>query len=165
MPALKNVRRERFAQLLASGKNATHAYEEAGYKRSDSNGPTMARTEQIRGRVAEINREAFEQQRVTAAAAAERCVITRQSLIEMAQEVRNRALQDGQLSAAVAAIKEIGVLSGVRIERSERGQPGEFDWISKLSVEELRQLVDGKLDITAYQQGDSVTNGHRPSVN
>ena len=35
---LKNPRHERFAQLLASGKTATDAYEEAGYKRSDSNG-------------------------------------------------------------------------------------------------------------------------------
>jgi hypothetical protein len=164
MPVLKNIRHERFAQLLASGKNATDAYELAGYRRSDSNGPTMARTEQIRGRVAEINREAFEQQRVTAAAAAERCVITRQSLIAMANELYQQAKEAGQTAAAVAALKEIGVLSGIRIERSERGQPGEFEWISKLSVEELRQLAEGKLDITAYQQGDAA-NGHRPSVN
>jgi phage terminase small subunit len=32
MPVLKNLRRERFAQLLASGKTAADAYEEAGYK-------------------------------------------------------------------------------------------------------------------------------------
>jgi len=31
------------------------------------------------------------------------------------------------LSAAVAAIKEKGVLSGQRIEREEVGAPGEFD--------------------------------------
>jgi hypothetical protein len=32
MPCLKNPRRERFAQLLASGKSAAAAHEEAGYK-------------------------------------------------------------------------------------------------------------------------------------
>jgi phage terminase small subunit len=32
MPVLKNQHRERFAQLLASGKTATDAYEQAGYK-------------------------------------------------------------------------------------------------------------------------------------
>jgi hypothetical protein len=32
----------------------------------------------------------------------------------------------GQFSAAVAAIKEKGVLSGKRVERSERGAPGKL---------------------------------------
>jgi hypothetical protein len=32
-------------------------------------------------------------------------------------------------------LKEIGVLSGIRIERSERGQPGEFEWLERLSTE------------------------------
>jgi hypothetical protein len=34
MAMLKNPRRELFAQLLASGKTATDAYELAGYKRA-----------------------------------------------------------------------------------------------------------------------------------
>jgi hypothetical protein len=34
--------------------------------------------------------------------------------------------ENGQLSAAVAAIKEKGVLRGQRIERREVGRPGEF---------------------------------------
>ena len=55
MPVLKNVRHERFAQLLASGKNATDAYELAGYKRNGGNGPAMARTPEIKDRVTEIN--------------------------------------------------------------------------------------------------------------
>jgi hypothetical protein len=46
-------------------------------------------------------------------------------------------MEAGQISAAVAALKEIGVLSGIRIERSERGAPGEFDWLDRLSVDEL----------------------------
>jgi hypothetical protein len=33
----------------------------------------------------------------------------------------------GQLSAAIAAIKEKGVLTGKRIERGEVGGPGEFE--------------------------------------
>ena len=50
-------------------------------------------------------------------------------------------MKAGQYAAAVAATKEIGVLTRIRIERSERGQPGEFDWLDKLSVEELRVLA------------------------
>jgi phage terminase small subunit len=160
---LKNPRRERFAQLLTSGKTATDAYELAGYKRSDSNGPALARTEEISGRVAEINGEKLERERATAATAAERAAVTRQSLIEKAEAIRAAAMAAKQYSAAVAATKEIGVLSGIRIERSERGMPGEFDWLEKLSVEELRLLADGKLDIASYRKDEDASRPSRPN--
>jgi hypothetical protein len=148
MPVLKNIRHERFAQLLASGKTAKDAYEMAGYKPSDSNGAWLARKNDISSRVAEINNERFERERATANAAAERCVITRQSLIAMANELYQQAKEAGQTTAAVAALKEIGVLSGIRIERSERGAPGEFDWIENASAEELLAFLAGELGIT-----------------
>jgi uncharacterized protein (DUF2461 family) len=37
------------------------------------------------------------------------------------------AYDNKQFSAAVGANKEISVLAGIRIERSEIGRPGEFD--------------------------------------
>jgi len=46
-----------------------------------------------------------------------------------------------QFSAAVAAIREIGVLTGLRIERSERGHPGEFAEVpTEQLIAELRDL-------------------------
>ena len=161
MPMLRNPRHERFAQFLASGKSATDAYELAGYKRSHSNGPALAKTEEISARVAQINTETLERERKTASVAAERAAITRQSLIEKAEAIRAAAMKAGQFSAAVAATKEIGVLSGIRIERSERGQPGEFDWLDKLSVEELRALADGKLDIASYRKDEDAPTRSR----
>jgi phage terminase small subunit len=163
MPTLKNPRHERFAQLLASGKTAKGAYEIAGYKPSESNGAWLARKEQISSRVAEINNETLARERTTAAAAAERAVITRQSLIEKAEAIYAKAIKDGQLSAAVAATKEIGVLAGIRIERSERGMPGEFDWVDKLSVDELRLLADGKLDIASFRKDEDASGRSRPN--
>jgi hypothetical protein len=121
-------------------------------RRSHSNGPALARTEEINARVAQINAETLERERATAAAAAERAVVTRQSLIEKAEAVYKQELEIGQLGAAVAAAKEIGVLTGIRVERSERGAPGEFDWVEKLTVEELRALARGELDIEAVRQ-------------
>jgi hypothetical protein len=41
--------------------------------------------------------------------------------------VRVRAIQSSQLSAAVVAIREIGVLSGHRVQRKAVGAPGEFE--------------------------------------
>jgi hypothetical protein len=67
--------------------------------------------------------------------AAERAEVTVESLIREAEEVRRLAVECKQYSAAVSAIKEIGILSGKRIERREQGGPGEFD---HLSDEELR---------------------------
>jgi hypothetical protein len=51
-------------------------------------------------------------------------------------------LRRGQLSAAVSALKEKGVLSGKRVERSEIGLPGEFD---HMSDEELHQSIINEL--------------------
>jgi hypothetical protein len=150
MPGLKNPRHERFAQLLASGKTAKAAYEIAGYKPSESNGAWLARKEEISSRLAEINNETLERERKTAVVAAERAVITRQGLITKAEEIRDLALKAGQYSAATQAHKEVGVLSGLRIERAERGGPGDFAWVEGLSVEELQALADGRLDIASY---------------
>jgi len=141
MPVLKNPRHERFAQFLASGKTTGDAYEQAGYKRNASNASHMARNEEITNRVTEINNESLELERATAAAAAERAVVTRHSLIEKANAVYTMATEAGQLLAAVSALKEIGVLAGIRIERAERGTPGEFNWIENASAAELRAFI------------------------
>jgi hypothetical protein len=50
--------------------------------------------------------------------------VTAESLISEAEKARVRAMDNGQLSAAVAGIKQKGVLTGKRIERSEIGAPG-----------------------------------------
>ena len=147
MPALKNIRRERFAQLLATGKTAKDAYALAGYKPSESNGAWLARKEEISSRVADLNNQALEREQKTAAVAAERAAITRQGLIERAERVYEKAVEAKQLSAATAALKEIGVLTGIRIERSERGAPGGFAWIENASAEELEAFIAGELDI------------------
>jgi phage terminase small subunit len=71
--------------------------------------------------------------------------VTVASLIAEAEEVRRKAMEAGQYSAAIAAIHEKGVLSGKRVERSEREAPGEFDWLETLSPDELRAVIAGKV--------------------
>ena len=124
---LANHRRELFAQLLVQGETATDAHELAGYRRNDGNASTLARHPQVQARLKEIKGEL-----------AEKAVVTAESLMKEAEEVRVRAMERGQLNAAVAAIKEKGVLSGKRVERSEVGGPGQFD---HLSDEELRAEI------------------------
>jgi len=126
MPVLSNPRHERFAQLLAQGKSAVGAYEQAGYRRDDGNAVRLTKKTAIAGRVQELTRKA-----------AEKAKITVETLLRELDDIRQRAMASGQLSAGVAAIKEMGVLSGVRVERKEVGAAGEFDHLSDDELERL----------------------------
>ena len=75
--------------------------------------------------------------------------MTVESLINEAEQARVAAMGAGQFSAAVAAIKEKGILSGKRVERSERGSPGEFDWLENTSADELKAFIEAEPDISA----------------
>jgi hypothetical protein len=85
-------------------------------------------------------------------------VITKEALIAKAEEVRVQAMEAGQFSAGIAAIKEIGVLTGLRIERSERGSPGEFAEMSdEQIVAELREMgVEVRLPKATNEGSDAV---------
>lgn len=56
MPVLKNARHEKFAQALASGKTADASYKIAGYQPSRPNAARLITNENIRARVAELQR-------------------------------------------------------------------------------------------------------------
>ncbi len=124
MPVLSNPRHERFAQELAKGRSQVDAYELAGFKPDDAHAARLAGNGRISGRVAEL-----------LAAGAKRVEVTVESLIAEAEEARQGAMQDHQWSAAVAAVKEKGVLSGVRVEKSERK-----------SINDVRRIHDNELD-------------------
>jgi phage terminase small subunit len=68
--------------------------------------------------------------------------VTVESLINEAEQARLGAMEAKQYSAAVAAIKEKGSLSGKRIERSERGELGEFDWLERASEQQLVEFIE-----------------------
>lgn len=131
MPILKNQRHERFAQELAKGKSQADAYNAAGYEAEGNSAEAAAsrllRNVKISERVAELQERG-----------AKRAEVTVESLITEAEEARKLAMAIEQPSAAVAAIREKGVLSGRRIERSEQGLPGEFSDLDEMSPDELR---------------------------
>ena len=117
MPILTNPRHEKFAQLLAQGRTEYEAYELCHYKPHRGNPCKLAR--KVADRVEEITREA-----------ARRTVINKEYLIEKSEELRAQGMKSGQLAAAGTAIRELGVLTGHRVERAEIGGPGEFDHLS-----------------------------------
>jgi hypothetical protein len=139
MQMLSNPRHERFAQYLAQGKSAVEAYEVAGYRRDDGNAVRLTKKPAIAGRVQELT-----------GLAAEKAKITVERLIAEAEQVRARAMESGQLSAA-AAIKEKGVLSGKRVERAEVGSPNEFE---SMTDDELKHVLVERFARLAQEDHD-----------
>jgi hypothetical protein len=147
---LANHRRELFAQLLVQGFTAVDAHEKAGYKRHDGNACTLAKHPEVQARLEEIRGELAAEKTgfpFGTSAIAARANVTAESLMDQAEAILARAMQSGQLSAAVSALKEKGVLSGKRVERREVGGPGEFD---HLSDEELRAEIQRELTELGY---------------
>jgi phage terminase small subunit len=129
MTVLANNRRELFAQLLAQGFTEVDAHERAGYRRNDGNASTLAQHPEVQARLKEIK-----------GAVAARTVVTTETLINEAEEVRKAAYDSGQFGAANTAIKGKAILSGKWIERQEVGGPGEYEALNDDELE--RQLVE-----------------------
>jgi hypothetical protein len=144
MTVLENPRHERMVQFLAQGKTAAEAYELAGYKPNGSNACNMARKEHIRQRLTEINN-----------AVAARTVVTTETLINEAEEVRKAAYDSGQFGAANTAIKGKAILSGKWIERQEVGSPGEYD---ALSDEELERQIMERVAKLGFARVDALVD-------
>jgi hypothetical protein len=108
VPVLDNPRHEAFAQALAKGNTQVEAYEIAGFKPNDANATRLTGNDRVRARVAELQSRA-----------AAKTVVTLESLLAEAEEVRSKALADGQYAPAISAIKEKGILAGIRVEKRE----------------------------------------------
>jgi Terminase small subunit len=126
MPILSNPRHEQFAQGLATGKSATEAYKDAGYKGDRTAACRLAANVNVKARVQELQ-----------AVAAERTKVTITSLIQEAEEVRGLAVSERQLSAANTAIVTKAKLSGLWVDRSE---VGELD-LGRMSWEEIKDYL------------------------
>lgn len=113
MPILENQRHERFARALAQGMTQEDAYEDAGYKRSAHHASRLARNGKVKARVAELQ-----------ARATEGVQVTLEWLIEQAVGIASDAREAGSFAAAVSAIKEAGVLTGLRVERQTQEHEG-----------------------------------------
>ena len=119
-----------FARELAAGKKPLDAALAAGYPDSNCaprNARRRAARADVKAMVAELR-----------APVADKLEITLSLLIEETFSTYRLAKAAGQYGPAATLLKELGVLSGKRVERSERGEPGEFE---RMSDEELRAAV------------------------
>jgi len=104
---------ERFCRYIVEGMNQTDAYKAAGYKGAykslKDNAARLIANDSVASRIAELRKPVAAKASVTLA-----------WLIEQAKEVLVAAKTDAAHAASIAAIKELGVLSGERVEHSVR---------------------------------------------
>lgn len=126
---------ERFCQLVVAGKNQTEAYREAGYKGSGKqlgdNASRLIANDRIQARIAELR-----------AGAAEKAQIDLQWLINKGVAILEAAEKADAYGPAVSALKEVGILTGYRVEKSDRTNRN-VDEPSELTRDELYRIARG----------------------
>jgi phage terminase small subunit len=123
---LKNQRHELFVQALIAGMTQDAAFVHAGYKRNASHARRLVRRGPVHARVTWLKQQA-----------AERVVITLEGMIQRAEEARIAGLRLQQIGPAVAAIKELGILTGLRVEKRENAHKS----LHELTNDELRDIA------------------------
>jgi hypothetical protein len=118
MSAIKNRKREKFAQALHQGKSQVEAYKIAGFKPHRGNASKLALQEDIVERLAELDRA--QEQKVAAATenAVEKLSISVESLILETDAIQRGAIAAQQFSAATTALISKAKLAGLWVERA-----------------------------------------------
>jgi len=137
MPALLNIRHERFIRAYMKSGVASKAYLKAGYEpksRSslDAAASKLTRHHKIVVRARELKRQMAARNRVTV-----------DSLLQDLADDRALARELGQPSAAIAATQLSAKLVGLLIDRKEAGAPGDFAGLA--SADEVLALVKTEL--------------------
>lgn len=137
MPALANIRRERFAREYIKTGIASRAYQAAGYKAStrnalDVSASQLLRSPKVASRIAELRRQMSYKTSITLA-----------SLLDELAADRELARRVDQPSAAIQATVMQAKLVGLMVERKESGAPGDFASLG--SVDEIVAKVRAEL--------------------
>ena len=127
----------RFADLILEGKSQTQAYKDAGYKCANDNVAAVSASELVRNPkvVAYI-----EDHRKEAAKALQ---IDLQWLIKKGVAILDAAEKEGAYGPAVSALKEVGILTGERVEKSQRENINRD--AADLTTAELDELIAAEL--------------------
>ena len=133
---LKDRRHEAMAQMMAHQDiTQEQAAKEAGFRNHKSTASRIVNRPEFQERLQLLRIRKAER-------AAIACDVTTESLIAECEAARLMAIELKQPQSILAAIKEKGVLSGKRIERSEQGEPGEFDGLNE---QELAEYIGQKM--------------------
>jgi hypothetical protein len=132
----KNPRHEAFIRHLLEGKDATTAFELAGFKRDSGNANRLFRNPKVQARLRELQDEI-----------ASKLPITIESLIAELEEARQHATGKNQFAAAIKAILGKAQLSGLLIERSKVEVNNSDPFAGMENMDEIGlKAIDGTLE-------------------
>lgn len=130
MPVLKNAKHEAFAQAVATGKSATEAYADAGFKPHQQNASRLMLNDVVKARVAEIKNRVAEKAEWSAA----------DRLLSL--KAIHDACTTDERRTAIAAIAEANKMQGSYAPtKTENGEPG--DW-KQAEDKTWRQVLRGE---------------------
>lgn len=141
MPRLKNLKHEKFAQLIASGKTLSDSYLEAGFLAKGrgaqvNNGSRLRNRPDVSARIEELVIQGARKAQVGAA-----------DVIQMLLEDRKLARELGQAGPAIRADELLGKAAGLFIDRRELRisvlddlSPDQLDALRRAAIaEEMRR--------------------------
>jgi hypothetical protein len=148
MPQLHNIKHEKFCKcIVMDGLSAPNAYAAAGFVRSRQNAHSLLQRQDVKLRIDELRAEQEEIHAESRKVAVEKAAITLEGLIEQAQEIQRLAVQDKVYGAAVSSLREVGVLTGYRIERQ----------LSKAQVQQVGGSIEDLDDFSLLEQRVQMT--------
>lgn len=156
MPALGEPKWEKACQLHAKGASKTDAYHQAGFTRNGRTASQFFSRPHIIARVKELTDAVYVAEREGAKKAAEKVGLSKQWVIERLMYNAERCLrgqpvldangvQTGKFSgkpdgnAANQALKLLGLEVGMFVQRTEVGQPGDFE---RMELDELEREAE-----------------------
>ncbi|HEY1806032.1 MAG TPA: hypothetical protein VGG45_16280 [Terracidiphilus sp.] len=156
MPLLKNQRHELFAQAIVQGKKAHDAYEEsypdAAPATCDVNGSKLLKHTKISSRIAELRLRHD---------VSTKTVLTKAWVIEQTIGLAKEAREAGAYGPAAKCMELLGREVYAFVERSEIGEPGDFE---ALTDGELRKRIARELGLGRKDGGGTVEAEGSPSL-
>ena len=141
MAPLTNPRHEKFAQEIAKGKSQGEAYKVSGYDAeghvAESAGNRLLKKVEVSERVAEI----LGRSAVRAEISVARFTTDLLRLAGKAEKLADDQSNSTGYAVAKACAMDAAKLNGLVIDRSERGNPGEFADIENMDAAQLREYV------------------------
>lgn len=150
---LKNLKREQFAQLVASGMSCEDAHAKLGYARNKANARRMRYEKPVSARIEAIQAASAERVVKANSKAMEAIAYTRDDAMKEAEEVLKQARELGQLGSAIQAVKLRAQLKGHLIERKEIGGPGDFE---AMTPDEIRAEIDAILSGQSREASEGI---------
>jgi phage terminase small subunit len=146
MPALRNIRREKFCRNVLSGMSRPEAYEKAGYAAPQRQSAYRLMQEpEVKHRMIELLNKTETD-----------VIISLETLTNAYVDILSAARDENDLKTAKGVLDSLGRMHGLVIERKEVGKAGDF---ARMTEHELIDFIEA----TAIEVGRTIAGSEDSS--